>query len=85
MDERLYAIRIEETLARSVAVRATSLQEALDKLEKIYCDEGIVLDADDYDDTRFVPHPICEEDNYVVSEEEAEQFGWDTYGGNEDG
>ena len=49
MEEKYYLVRIEETLARTVKVKAKSLEEAAKKVEHAYREEGtIVLDADDF-------------------------------------
>ena len=38
--EKVFAILIEETLSKGVAVRASSLKEALDKVRKAYTEDG---------------------------------------------
>lgn len=43
-----YAVRVEETLARTVIVEADSPEDAEDKVYRIYDNEGISLDYDDF-------------------------------------
>ena len=49
----LYKICITETLARTISVLADNSCEALEKVEKMYDDEDIVLDADDFIQVNF--------------------------------
>ncbi len=48
-----FCIRITETLEREVKVKASTLEEAMEKAELSYDDEIIVLDSSDYVDTNF--------------------------------
>ena len=45
-----YAVRVEETLARTVIVEADSPEDAEDKVNRIYDNEGISLDYDDFNE-----------------------------------
>lgn len=44
-----YNLKITETLSQIVKVEANSYAEAIEKLEKMYRDEEIVLDHSDYE------------------------------------
>ena len=46
--EEIYKIEVVETLARVVEVKATSLEEAIDKVQEDYDNQKIVLDYSDY-------------------------------------
>lgn len=43
-----YKIKVQETLERIVEVEASSIDEARDKVEKMYNNEEIVLDYSDF-------------------------------------
>lgn len=51
MDE--HKIEIKETLSRIVTVIAASEQDAVDVVEMQYTNQGIVLDAEDFQDVEF--------------------------------
>ena len=44
-----YQVRIVEVLSRVVEVEAEDEVGALNTVEDMYCDEGVVLDSDDFD------------------------------------
>ena len=46
-----FAIKIKETLARTVIVEAENIDEAIQKVTDAYEAGKIILDSDDYDDT----------------------------------
>ena len=46
----VFKIEIQEILARTITVEATSETDALEKVETLYKSEQIVLDADDFVD-----------------------------------
>lgn len=47
--DKYYLVRVEETLARTYKVKANSLEEAEEKMEHAYREEGtVILDADDF-------------------------------------
>ena len=47
--EKYYLVRVEETLARTYKVIASSLEEAEEKMEYAYREKGtVILDADDF-------------------------------------
>ena len=76
--EKVFAILIEETLSKEVAVRASSLKEALDKVRKAYTEDGeILLDAGDYCDSEILPHPSFKESGYSIPEEDVRYFDCD--------
>jgi hypothetical protein len=65
-----YLIEIEETLSKSVSIRAKSKEEALKIADILYDNEEIVLD-----DTNFVDHEIKyimidNENDYDYTEED---------------
>lgn len=45
-----YVVEVNEILSRNVTVKATSEEEAKDKVLQMYADEEIVLDYDDFTD-----------------------------------
>jgi len=45
-----YEIEVRETLARTIAVKAESSDDAYDKVSTMYKNEEIVLSADDFID-----------------------------------
>lgn len=44
---KIYQIEVKEVLARLVTVKADSMNDALDAVEKLYNKSSIVLDAED--------------------------------------
>lgn len=60
MEEKYFLVTIEETLSRTVKVKAESLQDAERKVEDAYrpprCE--IILDADDHVETSFTPREV---------------------------
>lgn len=53
-----YKVRIIETLSRVVEVEAEDEIDALNTVEDMYCDGGVVLDSEDFD---FVDYVINED------------------------
>jgi hypothetical protein len=51
--EKAYNVKITETLERTVSVKASNRDEALDKVKSSYKNETHVLDADDFKDVSF--------------------------------
>lgn len=49
-----FKIEIKETLSRVIEIEANSADEAFSKIENLYKNEEIVLDADDYFETEFL-------------------------------
>lgn len=49
-----YQVRIIETLSRIVEVEAENETDALNTVEDMYCDGGVVLDSDDFDFVDYV-------------------------------
>ena len=52
---KLYRVRVIETLSRIVDIEAEDEIDALNAVEDMYCDGGIVLDSEDFD---FVDYEI---------------------------
>lgn len=48
-----HTVKIIETLVKEIEIEAASEQEAIDKAEKMYKDEEIVLYADDWESTEY--------------------------------
>jgi hypothetical protein len=65
MEEKYYLVTIEETLSRTVKVKAESLEDAEEKVGAAYNDCKIILDAEDYVDTTFSTREITDEDLYL--------------------
>jgi hypothetical protein len=51
MDE--YKVEIKETLSRIVTIEALNEDDAIEAVEAQYCDESVVLDAEDFQDVEF--------------------------------
>jgi hypothetical protein len=49
-----FKIIVEEMLSRTIEIDANNLQEAIAKVEQMYQNEEIVLDSDDYTDTKIL-------------------------------
>lgn len=48
-----YRIRITETSSRLITANADDENDAIDKVQTMYTNEKIILDASDYDDVTF--------------------------------
>lgn len=72
MEEKYYLVTIEETLSRTVKVKANSLGEAARKIEDIYYYGDIVLDADDFCDKEITAREVTDEDLSLYEEVESE-------------
>lgn len=57
-EDMKYKVRIIETLSRIIEVDAEDEIDALNTVEDMYCDGGIVLDSEDFD---FVDYVINED------------------------
>ena len=53
MEQKSFKIEIKETLSRVVEVKASSLDEAFNKVQSKYHDESIILDSNDFTDVEF--------------------------------
>ena len=63
MEEKYYLVRIEETLSRTVKVKASSLDEAAEKVEYAYREEGtIMLNAEDFVCGEIFEREVTDED-----------------------
>jgi len=49
-----FKIEVKETLSRVIEIEANSADEAFSKTQKLYKNEEIVLDADDYVGVNFI-------------------------------
>lgn len=48
-----YRIEIEEVLTKVVEVKADNMNNAFDKVYERYCNEQVVLNSEDWLDTKF--------------------------------
>lgn len=62
MNEKYYLVRIEETLSRTVKVKADSINDAERKVEYAYRNCDIVLDAEDFCDKEITAREVTDED-----------------------
>lgn len=49
-----FKIEVKETLSRVIEIEANSVDEAFSKIQDLYKNEEIVLDAEDYVETEFL-------------------------------
>jgi hypothetical protein len=49
-----YKIEVKETLSRIIEIDANSFDEALEDVQKMYKNEEIILDNDDFVEVEFV-------------------------------
>lgn len=66
--ENIYAIRVTETLARTIAVKANSLNEAINLVNNAYDEEKIILDYNDYYECDISPSPYACTDGTITEE-----------------
>ena len=50
----IYKVIVREVLEREVRVKANDIEEAFDKVEEMYDNEDVVLDADDHISTDLI-------------------------------
>lgn len=62
MEEKYYLVTVEETLSRTVKVKASSLRDAERKVEVAYRNCEIVLDADDFCGKEIEGREVTNED-----------------------
>lgn len=53
---KTYKIEVKETLSRIIEINANSINEALENVQKIYKNEEIILDNDDFVEVDFINH-----------------------------
>lgn len=56
--EKYYLVRVVETLARTVKVKADSIDDAFNIVEKEYGNGNIVLDYDDFEGVEYYPRDV---------------------------
>ena len=71
--EKYYLVTIEETLSRTVKVKANSLNEAAIKVENAYDNCEIVLDAEDFCDKEITAREATDEDLNLYEEVEEDE------------
>jgi DpnD/PcfM-like protein len=54
MEMKKFTIQVEEQLSRSIEIEANSEFEAISKVRKLYFDEEIVLDENDFVTVEFL-------------------------------
>lgn len=73
--KKKYTVRFSEELVREVKIEAESSSEANDIANKMYREEKIVLDADDFSGTNIeiIREEEIEKDNIQEEEQEIER------------
>ncbi len=51
---KTYKIEVKETLSRIIEIDANSFDEALEDVQKMYKNEEIILDSDDFVEVNFL-------------------------------
>lgn len=54
MEMKKFTIQVEEQLSRSVEIQATCESDAISKVRRLYFDEEIVLDENDFVTVEFL-------------------------------
>ena len=67
--EPLFSVAITETLRRDVTVRAKSKEEAYAQVERLYSNDSIVLDADDFVESDINVYDYSQIDYRAMSED----------------
>ena len=62
MEEKYYLVTVEETLLRTVKVKANSLEEAEERVGAAYHNCEIILDAEDFVDKEITVRETSGED-----------------------
>jgi len=62
MEEKYYLVTIEETLSRTVKVKAENLEDAEDIVGSAYNNCEIILDAEDFVDKEITAREATDED-----------------------
>ncbi len=53
---KTFKIEVKETLSRIIEINANSINEALENVQKIYKNEELILDNDDFVEVDFINH-----------------------------
>lgn len=68
MEEKMYAIRVVETLAKTIIVKkAKSLEDAISKVEEAVDNDRVMLSYDDFAEREFEASSVFE--NGIVPED----------------
>lgn len=67
--EPLFSVAITETLRRDVTVKAKSKEEAYAQVERLYSNDSIVLDADDFVESDINVYDYSQIDYRAMSED----------------
>lgn len=67
--ELLFSVAITETLRRDVTVKAKSKEEAYAQVERLYSNDSIVLDADDFVESDINVYDYSQIDYRAMSED----------------
>ena len=70
---KYYLVTIEETLSRTVKVKANNINEAIDKVEDAYDNCDIVLDAEDFCGKEINARLVTDEDLSLYEDIESEE------------
>lgn len=73
MKDKYYLVTVEETLSRTIKVKAESLDDAELKAEEGYYKEKIILDAEDVSSRNFTAREVTDEDLDLYYEMESEE------------
>lgn len=68
MEEKYYLVTIEETLSRTLKVKAESLEDAEEKVGDAYHNCEIILDAEDFVDKEITARETTNEDLSLYEE-----------------
>ena len=66
--EKYYLVRVVETLARTVKVKADSIDDAFNIVEKEYGNGKIVLDYYDFEGVEYYPRDVRDENLELYEE-----------------
>ncbi|WP_297975256.1 DpnD/PcfM family protein [uncultured Capnocytophaga sp.] len=63
-----FKIIIQELLSRTVSVQAQNIEEAIEKVNQMYKNAEIVLDAEDFEEKEIIPVTLKDEKEVLIKE-----------------
>ena len=74
MERKYYAVRITETYGKTFAVKANSLEEAINYVERMYANEEVEIGITNFDDGYVLMSEYFEKTNGVIPDDDVSYY-----------
>lgn len=74
MDRKHYAVRVTVTYGKTFAVKANSLEEAMNYVEQMYAEKKIEIGTDNFDDGNVLMSEYFEKTNGVIPDDDVSYY-----------